>query len=616
MTTTSAVAAAAAASRPRVPESPGHAACLFHAAQLLLPDLERGQRIDATMLRTKIERACGGGDAEGAWDWKSAYDACEVAVVLFLRRFGGAMAARAGSRAALVPMLAKVAGLLPAHTRRSAESETFQQFSTPLPLAFVAATAAALAPADRVLEPSAGTGLLAILAELAGASLALNELAGTRAGLLSHLFPDVGVTGFDAARIDDHLDAGVTPTVVLMNPPFSALANVDRRRTDAALRHVSSALARLAEGGRLVAITQASLAPDSPAWREDFQRLQERGTVVFSAAIDGAVYARHGTTIETRLIVIDKRPASDPTAFPASPGTAPDAATLLRWVVESVPPRLPVASTLTSTAPMPTRRMATRRAGRRSAWVPAKASAPTSAVDSETVELSYETVDWKPAEGGRLGEGLYEDYALQSILLSAARALEQINNQVRLLQGQAQMLLKMDQNLLRLGSTMSPDLLGSLSGIQAQLRAGEGIALQLRATESAYERLFPKQVSAALASDDVLRNAKSRWEEQYAALHRAALLQGQIADGIDADTHLLGDAMARSRGAAGALEVAQAGNELTALSVKQSLALQSLLAAQYRADTIAKAREIASEEEGKQRFKTFLGNGQAYTARK
>jgi P-type conjugative transfer protein TrbJ len=178
------------------------------------------------------------------------------------------------------------------------------------------------------------------------------------------------------------------------------------------------------------------------------------------------------------------------------------------------------------------------------------------------------------------------------------------------------MLLKMDQNLLRLGSTMSPDLLRSLADIQAHLRAGQGIALQLRATEAAYDRLFPKQASAALSADDVLRNAKRRWEEQYAALHRAALLQGQIADGIEADTRLLGDAMARSRGAAGALEVAQAGNELTALNVKQALALQGLLAAQQRADTIAKARELAAEEEGKQRFKTFLGNGQAYTASK
>jgi type IV secretion system protein VirB4 len=211
---------------------------------------------------------------------------------------------------------------------------------------------------------------------------------------------------------------------------------------------------------------------------------------------------------------------------------------------------------------------------------------------------------------------VFDPLNYQENLLSAARALEQINNQVRLLQGQAQILFKMDQNLLRLGSSLSPDLMKSLAGIQAQLRAGEGIALELRATEAAYERLFPKQVSAALSTDDVLRNAKSRWEEQYAALRRAALLQGQIADGVEADTRLLGNALARSRGAAGALEVAQAGNELTALNVKQALALQGLLAAQHRADTIAKARELAAEEEGKQRFKTFLCNGHAYTASK
>jgi predicted RNA methylase len=405
MTTNSAAAAALAASRTAVPDAPARATALIHAARLLLPALERGQPIDAAVLRAAMEHAVGASDSEGGWDWKGAYDACEAAAVLFLHKFGGTMAARAGSAAALLPMLARIARLLPSHARRSVEGEELQQFSTPVPLALVASTAAAIAPSDHVLEPSAGTGLLAIFAELAGAALVLNELAETRAGLLGHLFPDVGVTRFEAARIDDHLDPGVTPTVVLMNPPFSALANVDRRRTDAALRHLSSALARLAEGGRLVAITQASLAPDSPAWREDFQRLQERGTVVFSAALAGAAYARHGTTIDTRLTVIDKRAAADATAFPASPGIAPDAATLLRWVQASVPPRLPV--TATSTAPMPTMRAPTRRAGWHSVWVPAKVPPQRSAADIEAAELSYETVDWRPAEGGRLSEALY-----------------------------------------------------------------------------------------------------------------------------------------------------------------------------------------------------------------
>ncbi len=174
-------------------------------------------------------------DADGGWDWKTAYDACEAATVLFLRKFGPAMRARAASPAAMLPMLAKIAGLLPTHTRRSEESEALQQFSTPILLGLAASTAAAITPADIVLEPSAGTGLLAILAELSGASLVLNELAETRAELLSLLFPGIAVTRFDAAHIDDHLDTGITPSVVLMNPPFSAIANVDRRMADAAL---------------------------------------------------------------------------------------------------------------------------------------------------------------------------------------------------------------------------------------------------------------------------------------------------------------------------------------------------------------------------------------------
>ena len=159
------------------------------------------------MLRAAMESAFGGSDAQGAWDWKMAYDACEAATVLFLRKFGPAMQARAGSPAALLAMLTKIAGLLPTHTRRSEESQALQQFSTPIALGLVARVAAAITPADLVLEPSAGTGLLAILAELAGGSLVLNELAETRAGLLSHLFPGVAVTRFDAAQIDDYLDA-------------------------------------------------------------------------------------------------------------------------------------------------------------------------------------------------------------------------------------------------------------------------------------------------------------------------------------------------------------------------------------------------------------------------
>ena len=410
------VAAVAAAPLPVTPASLNKASAIASAAQNLLLRLQRGQCVDAPILRTAMENAFGASDADGAWDWKTAYDACEAATILFLRKFGPAMRTRADSPAAMLPMLAKIASLLPTHTRRSVESEALQQFSTPIALGFAASTAAAITPADVVLEPSAGTGLLAVLAELSGASLVLNELAETRAGLLSLLFPGIAVTRFDAVQIDDHLDTAIKPSVVLMNPPFSVVANVDRRMAGAALQHIASALARLPEGGRLVAITEASCSPDNPIWRDTFIRLQERGRVVFSAAIAGAVFAKHGTTIETRLTVIDRLPADDATTFPSPLSVAPAVATLLRWVREYVPARLPIATAVA--APSITRPFVSgpvRAYGVRPSGIAARTADPAAA------ELAYETVAWTPAECGRITEALYEEYALQSIRISSSQ---------------------------------------------------------------------------------------------------------------------------------------------------------------------------------------------------
>ena len=398
---------------------PDRPPAIFAAAGTIRPALESGSRLDAGALRAAMLEAFGGTDAQGFWNWKDAYDACEIAQLLFLRRFGAAMQRRAGSPAALCAMLEKLAALLPSHTKRSAESQALQQLSTPIPLAFAAAQAAGLTAADLVLEPSAGTGLLAIHAELAGATLALNELAATRAALLALAFPGACVSGHDAAHIDDHLDPALRPSVVLMNPPFSAGAKVEGRVADAALRHVSSALARLAEGGRLVAITGANFSPENPSWREAFIRLQERGRVVFSAAIDGRVYARHGTSVDTRLTVIDRVPADCADVFPASPGKAEDVATLLGWVESHVPPRGPCVAA-GSPRPLTPATSAGRNASYRPVAPAAKVARPaTQAADA--IELAYETCEWQPAQAGHLTEGIYEGYSLQSIRIPDAR---------------------------------------------------------------------------------------------------------------------------------------------------------------------------------------------------
>src|SRR3546814_14993459 len=109
---------------------------------------------------------------------------------------------------------------------------------------------------------------------------------------------------------------------------------------------------------------------------------------------DGSVYAKHGTTIDTRLTVIDKAPVDDATVFPTSPGVAPDVATLLGWIGSQVPARLPVALSLVvasvaaSVMPRTVRAYSTRPSFGASAMG-----------EPAGVEPAYETVDWRPVEG-------------------------------------------------------------------------------------------------------------------------------------------------------------------------------------------------------------------------
>jgi P-type conjugative transfer protein TrbJ len=203
----------------------------------------------------------------------------------------------------------------------------------------------------------------------------------------------------------------------------------------------------------------------------------------------------------------------------------------------------------------------------------------------------------------------------QQNLLSALRALDTVNNQLRQLQNEAQMLLRMDRNLQALPGSLSPHLTQVLSDLQRQVASGDAIALKLQETDANFERLYPKTFAATLSGDDVIRSARARWQETHAAFKRAALVQGQVSENTTSDQRVLADLLSRSEGAAGALQAAQAGNELAALNVKQTLQLQTLLATQARADTADRARAVTAQEEARQQFKAFLGEPRAYTRR-
>ena len=211
------------------------------------------------------------------------------------------------------------------------------------------------------------------------------------------------------------------------------------------------------------------------------------------------------------------------------------------------------------------------------------------------------------------GLTVFDPINYEQNLLTAVRTLEGIQNQVRQLQNQAQQLLRMDQHLQPLSGGIGGDLQTTLGQLRARIGEGDALALKVRETDAAFERLYPKTFAETISNDDLLRAARSRWEEAHAGFRRAALLQGQVSEAIDGDGRLLDRVLLRSQGSVGALQVAQAGNELTALNVKQALQLQALLAVQHRADTAERLRGMVAEEEARQRSRSFVGTGRAYS---
>ena len=384
---------------PAAPRPTSAPAALLAAARTLLPVLEAGRALDARTLREAMTEVFGASDADGAWLWKDSYEAAEAALVLFLQRYGRAMRREAGAGsagpAAMLRMLETLAALEPSQTRRSEQQLRYQQFSTPLPLAYAALQAAMIRPGDVVLEPSAGTGMLAVMAQLAlgnrtAGALHLNEIAATRAGLLAGLFPGCTVTRHNAETIRDRLPE-LRPTVVLMNPPFSASPGVDRIRHHADLHHIRSACSMLPPGGRLVAISSAHCVPGDAAWVDAFASLDPPVHAVFTAPIDGRAYARRGTTFDTRLTVLDRGGEKPARVYAGHP--VRDAGHLLQALAGTVPARRPIepvpGADLFGQAPAPQPKRA-KRTG-------TAAHRPEPHDWGPVAELAYEAV---PAGGG------------------------------------------------------------------------------------------------------------------------------------------------------------------------------------------------------------------------
>ncbi len=191
---------------------------------------------------------------------------------------------------------------LPTQTWRSREQISLQQFSTPPAIGFLLAHASNMQRCEIVLEPSAGTGSLAVWAKASGAKVLTNEIDERRRKLLQQL--GFKPTAYNAEFIHDFLAADISPDCVIMNPPFSS--NGGRTKNNSSkfgFRHVESALERLKKGGKFGVILGEAAGLDTKTGNDFWRKHSDRIEVSAVIKINGREYARYGTTVDINLII-------------------------------------------------------------------------------------------------------------------------------------------------------------------------------------------------------------------------------------------------------------------------------------------------------------------------
>ncbi len=219
------------------------------------------------------------------------------------------------------------------------------------------------------------------------------------------------------------------------------------------------------------------------------------------------------------------------------------------------------------------------------------------------------TVPTTPAQAIPVFDGA--NYAQN--LLTAARTLQQINQQIQSLQNEASMLTNMAKNLTKIDFPELQALTQTLQQIDQLMGQAQGIGFKIDSLDDQFRGLFPKDFDQILRSDQRVAGARSRLDTAMEAFQQTMRVQSKVVGNVTDDAQALSKIVAKSQGAEGGLQAQQATNQLLALSTKQQFQIQNMMAAQYRADAIEQARRVQAEVDARAATKQFLGSGKAYT---
>jgi len=196
-------------------------------------------------------------------------------------------------------------------------------------------------------------------------------------------------------------------------------------------------------------------------------------------------------------------------------------------------------------------------------------------------------------------------------VLTAARTLEQITNQITSLQNEAQMLINQAKNLASLPYSALQTLQQNVQRTQQLLSQAQGIAFNVQQIDQMFTQKYGN-VSMSTTDKQMVADARSRWQNTVGGLQDAMRVQAGVVSNIDTNRTQMSALVSQSQGATGALQATQAGNQILALQSQQLSDLVALLASNGRASALTEAERTAAAEQGREQRRRFLTPGSGY----
>lgn len=207
---------------------------------------------------------------------------------------------------------------------------------------------------------------------------------------------------------------------------------------------------------------------------------------------------------------------------------------------------------------------------------------------------------------------VYDPTNFSQNVLTAARALQQVNNQIQSLENQANMLINQAKNLASLPYSSLAQLEQSINQTEQLLTQAQRIAYNVTTIDQAFTQVYPQAYSSSTSSPQLLADAQTRWQNALAGFQDTMHVQAGVVQNLNNTRTQINALVSSSQSASGALQAAQSGNQLVALQTTQLADLTALMASIARAQSLEAARNLESQAQAQQQTTNFLNYGSGY----